>query len=291
MAVVAAGGALAGCARVETILREPPTTPEQWCVARPCVHLGGTVLDEPLGTLLVFALAALWLGAGVHTWRIRSSQRSRAWFAVALALGGVGAALAGTSFQAFGYELKCAGRPLCVWTNWFEVAYLIAQAASVSAMVAAVAYACTAGSFRRVILVYAAASALLYAALAVAGALVPIAVLISFDVFVAFAGPALLLVLAIGAFRARHHRDALGRALVVATLWLVLTFTAFYAYGAADLTRALWNGGTGFYFSENDVLHTGMIVWLAYAATVVARHLRDSPESASKNVSTRQSRP
>lgn len=219
-----------GCGRVETLATEPPVTPEQWCAARPCIDLGGTVLDEPLGTLLVFALAGLWVAGGLHAWRIRTGQRSRAWFAVALVCGGIGAALAGTSFQAFGYELECAGRSVCVWTNWFEVGYLIAQAISVSGMVAAVAHARASGNRR----------------------------------------------LAIGAIGAWRRDDALGRSLVVATLWLVLTFVAYYAYAAAGMTRTLWDDGAGFYFSENDVLHVGMIGWLAYAGTVVVRRLRDT---------------
>lgn len=245
---------------------------------------------SPAGTLLVFSLAALWIAAGVHTWRIRCGQRSRAWFGVALILGGVGAALAGTSFQAFGYELKCAGRPACIFTKWYEVGYLISQAASVSAMVAAAAHACTTGAWRHATLAYAAASALVYTGLASVGALVPVAALISFDVFVAFFGPALLLVLAIGALRAWRQRDALGRSLVVATLWLVATFSAFYAYAAADLTRMLWDGGAGFYFTENDVLHTGMIAWLAYAGTVVARRLRDAEAPAAVALEQRSPR-
>lgn len=265
-----------GCGRVETLATEPPVTPEQWCAARPCIDLGGTVLDEPLGTLLVFALAGLWVAGGLHAWRIRAGQRSRAWFAVALVCGGIGAALAGTSFQAFGYELKCAGRSVCVWTNWFEVGYLIAQAISVSGMVAAVAHARASGNRRLAILVFAAVNAIVYTGLALLGALVPVGALLRFDVFLAFSAPALLLVLAIGAIGAWRRDDALGRSLVVATLWLVLTFVAYYAYAAAGMTRTLWDDGAGFYFSENDVLHVGMIGWLAYAGTVVVRRLRDT---------------
>jgi len=279
-ALAATAAALSACARIETIAHEPRTTPEQWCAARPCVRLGGVVLDQPLGTLLVFTLAALWIAAGARAWRARDGQRSRAWFAVALVLGGVAAALAGTSFQAFGYELECAGRPQCIQTNWFEVGYLIVQAASVAAMLAAVAHACATGARRRAVLAYAVASALVYAGLAAAGGFVPVAALVSFDLFVVFAAPSLLGVLAIGAVRAWHRRDALGRSLVVASLWLVATFAAYYAYAAAGVTQALWDGGAGFYFSENDVLHVGMIAWLAYAGAVVAPRLRDASGEA-----------
>ena len=68
------------------------------------------------------ACAAAWF------WAKRDGQRSRGWMACALAFGGVNASLAGVSFQLLGWELKCRGRPLCLFTNWFEVWYLIANA-------------------------------------------------------------------------------------------------------------------------------------------------------------------
>ena len=48
------------CGRLDTILFDPPTAPEQWCKTRPCVELGGVVLDQPLGTFLVYLLADCW---------------------------------------------------------------------------------------------------------------------------------------------------------------------------------------------------------------------------------------
>ena len=66
----------------------------------------------------------------------RSGQRSRAWLGVALLLGGIGAGLAGASYQAFSYPLKCAGWDFCRLTDGLEVGYSVSQAASVSAMVA-----------------------------------------------------------------------------------------------------------------------------------------------------------
>ena len=71
--------------------------------------------------MLVFLLAGLWVASGVSFLRTRRGQRSRAWLGVALILGGVGAALAGVSYQAFSYELKCAGLELCRLTNGWEV--------------------------------------------------------------------------------------------------------------------------------------------------------------------------
>jgi len=34
----------------------------------------------------------------------------------------------------------------------------------------------------------------------------------------------------------------------------------------------------GFYFSENDVLHIGMIGWMLYFMRVVSKNVRDLPD-------------
>jgi hypothetical protein len=51
----------------------------------------------------------------------------------------------------------------------------------------------------------------------------------------------------------------------------------YFAYAAAGITQRLWQDGRGWYFSENDVLHTGMIAWLLYVWRVLGKHLGDYP--------------
>jgi hypothetical protein len=136
-------------------------TGEQWCADRPCVEVWSTVLNEPLATVLVLS-AALWFGVGFYFLVTRRGQRSRSWLGIALVLGGLGAAQAGVSFQAFSYELKCAGREFCSFTNGFEVGYSLTQAWSVSAMLIAVTFACALGRGRRVVIVYAVLNAMVY---------------------------------------------------------------------------------------------------------------------------------
>jgi hypothetical protein len=273
---------LSGWSRLDQLEVEPPTTPDEWCAQRPCLHFGDLVVNEPLGSLLVFGLALLWLAAGLHLLRSAGGHRSRAWLGVALLLGGAGALQAGISYQAFSYALKCAGRAHCLLTNGFEVGYSVTQAASVSAMLVAVAHACARGAWRRALIAYAWVNAAVYGGVALAGVRLPSRVLLSFEVLMLFALPGLLLVIGVAARRLRASGEALARSLLHAALGMLAVQGAYFAYAAAGITQRLWDGGQGFYFSENDVLHVGMIGWLAYLVAKVGPRLHDAEERGAR---------
>ncbi len=271
---------LAACGRLEELQYDPPITGDQWCADRPCVEVGSTVLNEPLGTVLVFTLAALWVGVGIYFLITRRGQHSRSWLGVALVLGGLGAAQAGVSFQAFSYELKCAGREFCSFTNGFEVGYSLTQAWSVSAMLIAVAFACALGRGRRAVIVYAVLNAMVYCVVLFLGVMQPNKFLLSFELLMLFAVPGIIVVIVMALRRYRTTRDRAPRAILIAAIALILVNVAYFGYYALGVTESLWDGGAGFYFSANDVLHVGMIAWLIYVATALGSTLADrvSPE-------------
>jgi len=272
--------ALAACDRLDELQYDPPITGEQWCADRPCVEVGSTVLNEPLGTVLVFTLAALWVGVGIYFLITGRGQRSRSWLGVALVLGGLGAAQAGVSFQAFSYELKCAGREFCSFTNGFEVGYSLTQAWSVSAMLIAVAIACALGRGRRAVIVYAVLNALVYCVVLFLGVMQPSKFLLSFELLMLFAVPGIIIVIVMALRRYRTTHDRAPRAILIAAVALILVNVAYFGYYALGITEALWDSGAGFYFSANDVLHVGMIAWLIYVAAALGPTLADrvSPE-------------
>ena len=266
---------LGACGRLDELPTSPPVTPEQWCQQRPCVTVGSTVLNEPWSTALVFTLAALWVASGVYFLVTARRQRSRNWLGIALVLGGLGAAQAGISYQAFSYALKCQGYDICRLTDGFEVGYSVTQALSVSAMVIAVAYACANGRVRTGVIWYAGINAAVYLVVAAVGTYLPSALLLSFEVLMLFALPGIVLVIVLAARGYRATRDHLDRSLIIAAVFLVVVQIAYFAYYAAGITATLWKDGQGVYFSENDVLHVGMILWLAYVVFAVGRRLRD----------------
>lgn len=261
---------LLGACGTDTLLYQPQTTPEEWCAQRPCVEVGAVVLTEPWSSALVFALALLWVGVGIYFLASHRGQHSRLWFGISLVLGGLAAGSAGISYQAFSFELKCAGREYCVLTNGYEIAYSLLQVASMSAMVIAVAFALATARARRAITVYAISNVAVYIAVTIIGALMPSALLLSFEVLLLFAVPALILVAVLAI---RTWQDSLARRILWVLVLLVLVQVAYLVYFSLGITEVLWASGT--YFSANDVLHVGMVIWLVVTGLALGPSLKD----------------
>lgn len=123
----------------------------------PCSNLlsDGFILNQPFSSLLVYLLAAMWIWAGWKFWATQNQQKSRFWWALTLFFGGIAALSAGTSYQACGQKLKCDGRELCIWTTWWEVAFMVLHMASLSSMLMAVAYSSTTARLQKGLLAYA----------------------------------------------------------------------------------------------------------------------------------------
>ena len=269
-----------GFSRLKTIpYTDPVLTPANWCEAQPClkIKIGSRkiILTQPTSTFLVYSLGLLTIGAGLYFLGIRDSEISRLWWGISLLLWGIGALLAGTSYQAFGYEIKCAGRQTCTWTSWWEVVYLMFQQVSIDAMLVAVAYSCTEGSLQIILLVYALVNAVVYVILTFAGGLVPVKSLITFNLMVRVSTPIFLLLFILNGWRYYMLRDPMDLAFLGTWLLLLLTMAAYWRYDALDITQKLWARGKGIWFSQNDVLHICLIFWLIYIATVVADRVKD----------------
>jgi len=266
--------------RLESIpYADPQRTPDNWCEFQPCTTIKFAskeiLLTQPSSTFLVYLLGLLTIGVGLGFMRLRGDQVSHLWWGVSLLLWGIGALLAGTSYQAFGYQIKCARRETCAWTSWWEVIYLMLQQLSVDALLAAVAYSCTEGTVRTVLLGYASLSALVYVPVAFIGAIAPFKSLITFELMVWFSTPILLIVLVTNGWRYGTLRTPMDLALMGAWVLLLLAITAYWLYNKLDITRKLWAKGKGIWFSENDVLHIGLILWMIYLAVVVAGRVND----------------
>jgi hypothetical protein len=272
---------ISSCGRMDAILYDPPMTPAQMLDSMPFVETSlfscRIILMEPRSTFFVYLLGLLTIGCGIYFLRNREGHISRFWWGLALIFWGLGALFAGTSYQIFSYELKCAGREFCLWTNWWEVFYLIFSVASLNAMVMAQANACTGGRLRNVLIRYALMNMLIYTGIALAGALLPNKFMISFELMILFLAPTILLFIVLNTRRYIGEKNSMDLSLVKTWLGLCLIVAVYFIYLLMGFTESLWN--MGFWFSANDVLHIMLIVWMLYIVKVVAPRIIDLPEA------------
>jgi hypothetical protein len=107
------------------------------------------------------------------------------------------------------------------------------------------------------------------------GAFVPIKFLISFEFLLLVAAPGIVVLFAIS-FR-RYAKQKQEVDLIYLGTWLLLGFVilAYFIYFTSGNTASLWAGGI--WFSENDVLHIGLILWMSYIAFLLAPRVKDLP--------------
>lgn len=271
---------LTGCSQLDSIPYSPRQTPETWLSIQPFIEfqIGSRtmLLVQPTTTVIVYFLGLIAICSGLYFLRIRNTQRARLWWGIALLLWGGGALFAGTSYEAFSYQIKCAGREACIWTSWWEICYLILSVASVDAMLVAEAYSSAAGKWRKILSLYAFIHIAFYATTVVIGAIVPIKFLISFEWLILVAAPNIVIFLILNGWRTYKLRQEKELVLLGAWVWLVLTIGAYFLYLTSGLAQRLWARGA--WFSENDVLHIGLIIWMVYLALVVAKRIEDEPD-------------
>jgi hypothetical protein len=268
---------LSGCNSLANIPSMPEQTPADWLRNQPylIVSLGSVrfVLVQPSSTVFVYLLGILTIAAGLYFLRIHAGYRSRQWWGLALLLWGVGALLAGTSYQAFSYEIKCAGRAICSWTSWWEVLYLLCSAASINAMVVAIAYSSSQGKPRAWLMLYTGLNLSAYSAAVVTGAVTLNRFLISFELLLLAAAPSILALFFLNGWRFIRLKEKREQALMVTWIWLGVVIAAYALYSALGISNTLWS--RGIWFTENDVLHIGLISWMGYLGFYVARQVVD----------------
>lgn len=268
---------LGSCKHLDTIDYSPRISPEVFLASQPWVqlHIFGHsfILGQPLSTFIVCFVGLFTIYVGYRFLVEWQHERSKRLWGIGLCLTGVGALCAGVSFQTLGYEIKCAGREYCTYTSWWEVVYMLLSVPGMNAFLSASAYTNASGNFRKAIIGYACINTMVYSALLLYGALMPQMFFVSFDFFVLMSVPTVLFLIGIHARAYAQSGDVMN--LHLRNTWLIFTVVtiAYFTYMQISLTQRLWRHGT--WFSENDVLHTGMIIWVYYILSRVRDELRD----------------
>jgi hypothetical protein len=268
---------LAACGRLDSIPYSPAQTPEAWLKIQPFAEFQfasqNIIFVQPSTSIIVYFLGILTIGIGLYFLHVRNGHSSRLWWGIALLLWGIGALLAGTSYEAFSYAIKCAGREACLWTSWWEIFYLIASVWSIDAMMLAVAHSSTTGKLRKALSFYSIVNAIVYFVVVMIGAFVPVKFLISFDLLLVVAAPSIIAFFIINGWRYFKYKLNPDLVLLGTWIWLGITIVAYFLYLISGNTADLW--AKRLWFSENDVLHIGLIIWMAYIGFAVAPKTMD----------------
>jgi len=269
---------LTSCGRLDSIPYTPAQTPETWLQIQPFTEFQfasqNIIFVQPSTSIIVYFLGFLTIGVGLYFLKIRAGQLSRFWWGIALLLWGIGALLAGTSYESFSYAIKCAGRDFCLWTSWWEILYLLASVWSIDAMMLAVAYSSTTGKLRAALSVYSVINAVVYFIIVMIGVFIPVKFLISFELLLVVAAPSIIAFFIINGRRYFKFKLRLDLLCLGTWVWLGITIAAYFLFLISGIAESLW--ANGFWFSANDVLHIGLIIWMLYIAFALAPQVKDS---------------
>ena len=249
-------------------------TPQEWLQSHWYVRWNDLVLAEPSSTFFVFLLGFVILLLAFRFLSNVDHQKSRFWFGLSMLAWSLSTFSAGVSYQILSYELKCAGRSICLWTTWWEIAYLFLYVLSVKLLVVAVSYCCAKERVRKSFMSYALIMAIVYTAILITGILLLNQFLISFELMVLFLVPSYVLMFLLNLKNFRKSKKLIDSRLIKAWIGMLLITIAYFAFYASGISNGLWQ--RGIWFNANDVLHLLLIAWALYIHFKVSHLIVDS---------------
>jgi len=257
----------------------PLTTPEIFLSGMPYTSISlfkqEYVLIQPSSTILVYSLGLIMALIGIYFLGSGRAQKARIYWGIGLVLWGISAIVAGTSYQAFGYELKCRGLEYCLFTSNFELVYMLLTAYCINFLVAATGYTSLGPIGRKRIIRFAILDSVLYSIYMFVGAIIPIQFLISYEGFMAFIGANFILMFVLNI---RHYvifKDQLNQSLIWIWIGFLVVNIGYFVFLFGGFATQLYLS-QGIWFNENDVLHILLILWSLLVFFLLRTKLVDS---------------
>jgi hypothetical protein len=262
-----------------TLLMIPLNTPAQFLSSMPHITLSvfgrDLILIQPSSTFFIYLLGVIMIIMGIYFLATKKDHQSRYYWAIGLILWGAGAIVAGTSYQAFGYELKCRGQVFCLFTSNFELVYLLLTAYSINFLVAAAGYTSTGQLGRKRLAQFALIDSAAYSVYLFVGAILPVKFLISYEGFMAFIGLNFVLIFILNVRHYIRYKDILNRNLILIWIAFLLVNIGYFAFLFTGFGGRLYQD-MGIWFNENDVLHVLLILWAFMIFILLRKHAQDT---------------
>lgn len=266
---------LTGCSQIEK-LTIAGMTPQKFLEGMPSIPLtigkSSFILIQPSSTLMVYGLGILTMILGILFLNNHRGQNSRKWWGIGMVLWGIGAIVAGSSYQAFGYELKCAARDLCLLTSWVEILYLWITIFSMNALLVAMTYRMHKKTQRKYLRFYALISCMLYSAWLLIGILTSNPFMLSYEALLLFLLPTIVLYFGI----ILHRKSTVDRILKLTWILFLGVNVAYFVWLFAGISVPLYQN-VGIWLNENDILHLFLILWMGWQYKKVYPLLADEP--------------
>ncbi len=271
----------------DSLLMLPLTTPDQFLSDMPYTTFSilgkDVILIQPSSTFLVYLLGLIMIAIGVYFLVTKKNQKSRYYWAIGLILWGISAIVAGTSYQAFGYELKCRGLEYCLFTSNFELVYMLLTAYCINFLVAATGYTSTGVSGRKRLMKFALIDSALYSVYMFVGAVLPVKFLISYEGFMAFIGANFLIMFILNILHYKKQKDNLNRNLIYIWIGFLIVNIGYFVFLLGDIGSNLYKN-YGIWFNENDALHVLLILWSCLILVLLRKDLRDKVDNSPNKI-------
>ncbi len=236
-----------------SILMEPNVTGAEYLASIPHTIIYGIVLIKPSSSLIVYALGISIIVVGIMF--LNLDNRTRRIWGTGIILWGIGTLLAGSSYQMFGYELKCIGQTYCSFTSWWELAYLYITGLSIAFMTAAILHYVYKEKYVT-IPIYGAA---LYGLVLIIGSIIDINLLITYEFFLLYFFWFFLVMLIVNIKEYRKTKELYHYKLIRTWINMLVINIVYFVYLFSGIPEWLWQ--RGIWFSANDVLHIGIFIW------------------------------